>query len=486
MKKHILRFGNIAALVTCFGLMCLVAVRRDGKLFGEKIYEDNKEVAAVANSGATPQSSGVTYHEQAATPDVIEVAVSEHQTDISEATTTNVSKANTTKQVTEVKRTKTVRKTVAITDTIIRSADSGVEGYNGPVPVEIEIKDGVVASVKALDNEETPGFFKRVVEGGLFECWNGKSAAEGATMQVDGISGATYTSNAVIANVREGLKIVAAGKEIVIEEPIEEAPSVNEGKAEEKSASPATTATETGKDVSSKIVTDTEEKHEIETPTTTSTATIYKDTPTTVEEESGFKPTWQWIVSLAAVLCGLLLPLFIKKRIYRNIQLAINVAALGFLTGSFLSYSLMVRFISQGIDDWCLSLTALLMLFAAFIMPLLGKKRHYCMWICPLGSAQELMGKIVKRKPKLGKKTIKVLTRVRETIWYILMIAMWFGVWYEWMDYEPFACFMLQDAQIAVIASGCVILALSVIIDRPYCRFVCPTGTLFKQSEKQD
>lgn len=422
MKKHILRFANIAALVTCFGLMCLVAVRRDGKLFGEKIYEDNKEVAAVANSGATPQSSGATYHEPAATPDVIEVAVSERQTDISEATTTNVSKANTTKQVPKVKRTKTVRKTAAITDTIIRSADSGVEGYNGPVPVEIEIKDGVVASVKALDNEETPGFFKRVVEGGLFECWNGKSAAEGATMQVDGISGATYTSNAVIANVREGLKIVAAGKEIVIEEPIEEAPSVKEGKAEEK------TTTATGeKSVIQTAVVESEKISEVET-TTTSTATIYKDTPTTVKEESGFKPTWQWIVSLAVVLCGLLLPIFIKKRIYRNIQLAINVAALGFLTGSFLSYSLMVRFISHGIDDWCLSLTALIMLFAAFIMPLLGKRRHYCMWICPLGSAQELMGKIVKRKPKLGKKTIKILTRVRETIWYILMIAMWFGV----------------------------------------------------------
>ncbi|MBQ7721686.1 MAG: hypothetical protein IJT64_02130, partial [Kiritimatiellae bacterium] len=37
----------------------------------------------------------------------------------------------------------------------------GVKGFGGPVPVEVEVKDGRVARVAPkLPNDETPGFFK--------------------------------------------------------------------------------------------------------------------------------------------------------------------------------------------------------------------------------------------------------------------------------------------------------------------------------------
>ena len=81
-----------------------------------------------------------------------------------------------------------------------------VVGYNGPTPLKITIVDNVVASVEALPNDETPRFFDLVRAGGLLDAVVGKTPAEAAEMPLDAVSGATYSSNAVIANLRAGLK----------------------------------------------------------------------------------------------------------------------------------------------------------------------------------------------------------------------------------------------------------------------------------------
>ena len=81
-----------------------------------------------------------------------------------------------------------------------------VVGYNGPTPLKITIVDNVVASVEALPNVETPRFFDLVRAGGLLDAVVGKTPAEAAEMPLDAVSGATFSSNAVIANLRAGLK----------------------------------------------------------------------------------------------------------------------------------------------------------------------------------------------------------------------------------------------------------------------------------------
>ncbi len=80
-----------------------------------------------------------------------------------------------------------------------------VKGYNGPTPLLIEIKKDRVVSVTALENQETPRFFQRVVDGKLLESWNGKSVDEVLSAKVDVVSGATYSSQAVIENVMRGV-----------------------------------------------------------------------------------------------------------------------------------------------------------------------------------------------------------------------------------------------------------------------------------------
>ena len=80
-----------------------------------------------------------------------------------------------------------------------------VIGYDGPTPLVIKVVNGVVAQVEALPNTESPSYFERVIKGGLLKAVVGKKVTEAAQMQLDAVSGATYSSEAVIENLRAGL-----------------------------------------------------------------------------------------------------------------------------------------------------------------------------------------------------------------------------------------------------------------------------------------
>ncbi len=86
----------------------------------------------------------------------------------------------------------------------------GVTGFGGPVPVLVEVTNGVVTGVSPkLPNDETPGFFKRLDEAGLWKAWDGLPVEVAATARVDAVTSATYSSEAAIANVRAALEAAA-------------------------------------------------------------------------------------------------------------------------------------------------------------------------------------------------------------------------------------------------------------------------------------
>ena len=73
-----------------------------------------------------------------------------------------------------------------------------IKGFNGPTPLLIALDaEGHIKNVVLLENQETPVYAKHVVEGGLYESWNGLTVEEALVKQVDAVSGATYTSNGV-------------------------------------------------------------------------------------------------------------------------------------------------------------------------------------------------------------------------------------------------------------------------------------------------
>ena len=80
-----------------------------------------------------------------------------------------------------------------------------VEGYAGPVPLKIYIKKDKIERIEPLKNLETPKYWA-LVKRELIDKWNGLTAKKAAALQVDVVSGATYSSEAVIENVQRGLE----------------------------------------------------------------------------------------------------------------------------------------------------------------------------------------------------------------------------------------------------------------------------------------
>ena len=311
-----------------------------------------------------------------------------------------------------------------------------VQGYGGPVPLKIHIKDGRVAAVEAEPNAESPDFFNRAKE--LLNYWQGKSVDEALAEEVDAVSGATFSSKAIIANMQRGL-----------------AYAKQHGQWSEEG----------------------------------SVGALETSAPPIVGSEDGsvgaIETSAPPMVALIVVLLGAVVPLFYNNRRLHLVQLAVNVVVLGLWTGTFVSYTLFMRIFAGGVSLSAIGALAapLLMLIVALIYPLAGRSGHYCANVCPFGSAQELAGKLSRRKLRITPRVLKLLSVLRNLLWGVLMALLLTGTCTAWIDYELFTAFLYSSASVWVIVLAVLFLVLSVWVPRPYCRFVCPTGALIKSVE---
>ncbi len=77
-----------------------------------------------------------------------------------------------------------------------------VVGFGGTTPIKLHIVNDRIQSVTYLENYESPDFFEQVVKSGLAQKWIGMTTSEAAVAQIDAVSGATYSSKAIIENVQ--------------------------------------------------------------------------------------------------------------------------------------------------------------------------------------------------------------------------------------------------------------------------------------------
>ncbi|MBR0458729.1 MAG: 4Fe-4S binding protein, partial [Victivallales bacterium] len=286
---------------------------------------------------------------------------------------------------------------------------------------------------------ETKSFFQRVVDGGLLKQWDGLTPAEAVAKKVDAVSGATFSSEGVIGNVQAAMKAEAA-KVPAVAEP---APS-----------------TETVPVVQEKI-----------------------SEPVAGEPRPSRPFPWQLVAGVLVALFSAFGPLFWKDKRVRMFQMGLNVLVLGFWCGTFLSWTLFVNYVSNGISLSARNVVPVLLLAVAILFPFFGRKSHYCTQLCPYGSLQELLGHASRKKLTLSSKVLQTLNWTRRILWALLMLFAWCGLLFQWMDYEPFTAFLFRSAAPVAIGIAIAFALLSVWIPRPYCRFVCPTGTLLKISQ---
>lgn len=103
--------------------------------------------------------------------------------------------------------TKNGKQTIVNTTTIA----SDIKGYIGTTPLKIYISNNKIEKIEALPNEETPKYFFKVKKE-MLDKWNGMTVNKAASAKVDGVTGATLSSNCVRETVKRGLEYYKKNK----------------------------------------------------------------------------------------------------------------------------------------------------------------------------------------------------------------------------------------------------------------------------------
>ena len=96
---------------------------------------------------------------------------------------------------------------------VINTTELGkqVDGYVGPTPLKVYIRKNKIEKIEFFPNQETPKYWKAAAKH-LLNKWDGMKVSEAKTAEVDGRTGATFSSDAVKKNVKLALEYYEKNK----------------------------------------------------------------------------------------------------------------------------------------------------------------------------------------------------------------------------------------------------------------------------------
>lgn len=196
--------------------------------------------------------------------------------------------------------------------------------------------------------------------------------------------------------------------------------------------------------------------------------------------------TWDWslfakqvcvlVVTILALIC-FFNPKKSKK--LRIITLSLSILILGFWTNSLLSLALFYNWLTNGIS-LTMQVAVIVIAAVSIILPLFTKKSFYCQYLCPFGAVQEFAGMIPVKKITISSKIYNAFAIIRRLILLALLVLLASGVGLDLSMTEPFSIFSYQTIIFEVALLTAIIVVASIFIKKPWCNYLCPTGTLLK------
>ncbi|MCP4680700.1 MAG: FMN-binding protein [Desulfobacterales bacterium] len=293
---------------------------------------------------------------------------------------------------------------------------SKADGYGGPMTIATAVDmKGDIIGITVIDHKETPSFLKQVVTNHLFESLLGRSVTHTITLgkDVNGISGATYSSRAVISAVSKGAHSIGREK-LNLNVPLDSPPDI-------KFAIPEITV-------------------------------LLLFIAGFLGREKKFKYTKQ----------------------IRWISLLTGLGILGFIYNTPLTLSKLTGLLLGFIPCWQLYIYWILLIGGILLYITLDKKNPYCQWFCPFGAAQECLGVIGGAKVRTP---VRFQSFLRWTQRGLAFSAVILAILFRnpgLAGYEIFgALFSLTGSTFQMILLM-VILIASLFIKRPWCSYLCP------------
>ena len=181
-------------------------------------------------------------------------------------------------------------------------------------------------------------------------------------------------------------------------------------------------------------------------------------------------------VFLALLLIGVIA--FLKRvKAVRQGTLLSGMIYLGFIKGFYLPFVVLSAIILGRFLPIANFLYWYLLVGPIIIVTFLFG-RIYCGWVCPFGATQEFLCKVPIKKVHLPRKIDARAKIVKYLLLFIVFIGIIATKKPAFGNYEPFVVLFKQRGSFIQWAFLVAILVASMIVSRPFCRYLCLAGAM--------
>ena len=290
------------------------------------------------------------------------------------------------------------------------------DGYGGPVKMAVGIDlSGKVVGLSVVKQTETPSWYEKILKAKFQDLFIGKSVTDSFKFgeDIDGVSGATYTSKAIIEAVKISSHDIAR------------------------------------KEFGSKIAEPGAKPIEFGVP--------------------------EIVLLLLISLWGLnFTRRFKNKKSLRWASTLISLFLLGFIYNSPLTITFINKVLLGYWPDWHISLYWYILITFIIATSLTSSKNYYCQWICPFGAAQECLNALAGAKTRNPTRFQGFFRWAQRGLtWSAILLALLYRN-PAISSYEIFGnLFALEGSSFQFVLLGIVMIA-SIFIKTPWCRYLCP------------
>jgi len=155
-----------------------------------------------------------------------------------------------------------------------------------------------------------------------------------------------------------------------------------------------------------------------------------------------------------------------------------GLVVLGFWKESPITLTKITAILSGYLPDVRTSIAIYLLLAGFFLTTILYGRNLYCLYACPFGAAQRIVGVIGGRRLKLPPWSVRAMETARNIVVFGAMFAAFLTLQPALTGYEPFAVlFSLRGTNLQWLLLFIVLVA-SLAIRTPWCAFFCPMRTI--------
>ncbi|QDT91993.1 FMN-binding protein [Gimesia algae] len=171
------------------------------------------------------------------------------------------------------------------------------------------------------------------------------------------------------------------------------------------------------------------------------------------------------------------------KRIHwlRKFFKLVALIYLGFWTGDLLAESLFAGWARYAVP-WRTVSGLVVLAAVAVLVPWTTRRNVYCQNICPHGTAQEFLGRLLpaRSKWKIRPDIKRALRWIPALLIGLILMILFLRIPVDLAELEAFDAYLLASAGIASIIIAVAGLVASLFVPQAYCHYGCPTGAIFE------